>query len=350
MEPIISFVIPVYNGEKYIERCVSSILQICRDEYNIEVLVVNDGSTDRTGKICHEILKKDSRLKYFPKENGGVSSARNRGIEIAVGKYIIFVDADDEFIAEDFDALYRKLEKDDRCVLLYEYDIVDENGRKLSSSNMNCKKSFDSVNLRNRYVAYPVLQRLEDSKDYLGAKVYQYAIPRKTLIENQILFDVNLHFAEDMCFLYTVMLYVKQVRYLSNSVYRYYVLSGSVSHSFRMQFWEDWNKVLVYLKSVGCTDDEFTKIQAGVYSMELHYYGNHLSLKEFVCIVNDHLIYPDELKAMLILNNSISGLYQRVFRYAILHDASWLEYFVIRVGGKCLRAFEKMRRIKILGR
>ena len=91
--PKISVIVPVYNAEKYLQRCIDSILN--QTFPNFELLLIDDGSKDQSGEICDEYAKKDSRVKVFHKENGGVSSARNVGIDNAVGEYICFCDSDD---------------------------------------------------------------------------------------------------------------------------------------------------------------------------------------------------------------------------------------------------------------
>lgn len=95
---LISVIVPIYNQEKYLERCVDSIL---RQTYsNLEIILIDDGSTDKSGEICEAYLRKDTRIQVVHKKNGGLSSARNAGIKVARGEYIGFVDSDD-FIAED---------------------------------------------------------------------------------------------------------------------------------------------------------------------------------------------------------------------------------------------------------
>lgn len=91
--PVISVVIPVYNVEKYLRRCVDSVTgQTFRD---MEILLVDDGSTDSSGSLCEELARTDSRIRVFHKENGGASDARNYGIDRAQGEYLIFIDSDD---------------------------------------------------------------------------------------------------------------------------------------------------------------------------------------------------------------------------------------------------------------
>ena len=103
--PKISVIIPVYNAEKYLRRCVDSILaQIFTD---FELLLIDDGSKDKSGVICDEYAKKDNRVKVFHKENGGVSSARNLGLDNARGEWIGFIDSDDMVKPEYLDGLIR---------------------------------------------------------------------------------------------------------------------------------------------------------------------------------------------------------------------------------------------------
>jgi glycosyltransferase involved in cell wall biosynthesis len=91
--PKISIIVPLYNTERYLQRCFDSLVNQTLKE--IEIILVNDGSTDNSSKICDEYAKRDRRIKVIHKENGGVSSARNTGMELASGEFLAFVDSDD---------------------------------------------------------------------------------------------------------------------------------------------------------------------------------------------------------------------------------------------------------------
>ena len=91
--PVISIIVPVYNVEKYLDNCLKSILNQSFKDF--EVILVNDGSKDKSGEICNIYSQKDSRIKVFNMENSGAGKARNKGLDLAQGKYIFFVDADD---------------------------------------------------------------------------------------------------------------------------------------------------------------------------------------------------------------------------------------------------------------
>lgn len=127
--PLISVVIPVYNIEEYLERCVKSV---CGQTYtNLEIILVDDGSTDSSGKLCDNLAQKDDRIKVFHKPNGGSSSARNLGISKAQGEYIGFVDSDDYISADMYELLYAAVQKYDAAIAQVGRDEVDAEGRAL---------------------------------------------------------------------------------------------------------------------------------------------------------------------------------------------------------------------------
>ena len=109
---LISIIVPVYNVEKYIVRCLESILS--QTYKNIEVIIVNDGSVDKSGEICERYAKKDNRIKLINKSNGGLSDARNKGIDQANGIYITFVDSDD-YISQNYVEILYKLIKENNA-------------------------------------------------------------------------------------------------------------------------------------------------------------------------------------------------------------------------------------------
>ena len=109
MNSLISVIVPVYNVEDYLDRCIESIIN--QTYKNLEIILVDDGSTDSSGKKCDEYALRDGRIKVFHKENGGVSSARNMGLDIATGDYIGFVDSDDLLEHNMYEMLLNNAEK-----------------------------------------------------------------------------------------------------------------------------------------------------------------------------------------------------------------------------------------------
>ena len=122
---LVSVVVPVYKVEQYLERCVKSI---CEQTYQeLEIILVNDGSPDRCGEMCEELAQKDNRIQVLHKQNGGLSDARNAGVKLATGKYLLFVDSDD-YIAKDLvEKAVAEAEKMACDMVLFDYYCV-ENG------------------------------------------------------------------------------------------------------------------------------------------------------------------------------------------------------------------------------
>ena len=107
---LISVIVPVYNVEQYLEKCVNSIIN--QTYKNLEIILVDDGATDSSGNMCDELAKSDNRIKVYHKENGGLSDARNYGVERATGDYIGFVDSDDYIDYEMYEKLYEAIKKE----------------------------------------------------------------------------------------------------------------------------------------------------------------------------------------------------------------------------------------------
>lgn len=137
-QPLISIIVCVYNTEKYIAKCLKSI---CAQTYaNIEIIVVNDGSTDKTAMIINEWQEKDERIVLVQQENKGLAVARNVGLDISRGEYIGFVDADDYIEKDMFQILYDAILQSDCMLSMCAYRIMDANG-KLFPKNIENPKS-----------------------------------------------------------------------------------------------------------------------------------------------------------------------------------------------------------------
>lgn len=124
--PLISVIVPVYNIEKYLSRCIESV---CSQTYpNLEIILVDDGSTDTSGAICDEYTTKDKRIRVIHKENGGSSSARNVGIEAAKGDYLGFVDSDDYIESQMYEIMVQAIQENGSGIIQVARDEIDENG------------------------------------------------------------------------------------------------------------------------------------------------------------------------------------------------------------------------------
>lgn len=139
MDELISVIVPVYNVEKYLEKTITHIIN--QTYRNLEIILVDDGSKDKSGEICDRFAKEDSRIKVFHKENGGSSTARNVGIENATGAYIGFLDADDYADEHMYEILYKAAKENDATIVQSMSQDFDEEGNLVKGPLYNTGKT-----------------------------------------------------------------------------------------------------------------------------------------------------------------------------------------------------------------
>jgi len=146
--PLISVIVPVYNAEEYLPKCIDSILQ--QTYYNLEIILVNDGSRDRSGNICDEYAQIDNRVKVVHKQNGGVSKARNAGLNVVNGDFIGFVDSDDAIDAEMYECLYARIIETGADICVCGYRTTD--GKSEGTVRVPHEKKLSSAELWDSYL------------------------------------------------------------------------------------------------------------------------------------------------------------------------------------------------------
>lgn len=147
-EPLISIIVPVYNVEKYLSKCLDSLVN--QTYQNIEIVCVDDGSTDSSGSICDEYAKKDARIKVIHKENGGLSDARNVGLETINGEYVMFIDSDDWIDKDTCDYCINTLKLYDVDLILWSYIREYKNNAKPKRLFMNGSRYFDDQEIKEK--------------------------------------------------------------------------------------------------------------------------------------------------------------------------------------------------------
>ena len=142
--PVVSIIVPVYNVEAYIERCIQSLLD--QTEPAIEVILIDDGSTDRSGQLCDQYAETDQRIRVLHKKNGGLSDARNAGIAIARGEYLLFVDGDDYADKELVEKTVVCAKQNDADMVVFDYQEIEMcSGRKdTRSCSLQAGKKLDA--------------------------------------------------------------------------------------------------------------------------------------------------------------------------------------------------------------
>lgn len=204
IKPAISIIVPVYNAEKYLHRCIDSIL--AQTFYNFELLLINDGSRDNSGIICDEYANEDSRVRVFHSENLGVSAARNIGLKNAYGEWIAFIDSDDWISLTMYEKLYMCAKSSSADIIYCDY-YQDFGNREVyemvDDLNISKLELFKSLLVKG----WPVIWN----------KIYRSEIFKK----NNILFLEGCNFCEDLLFTVESFYYSKNNVYINEALYHY---------------------------------------------------------------------------------------------------------------------------------
>lgn len=244
METIkISIIVPVYNVEKYLKRCIESIIN--QTYKNLEIILVDDGSTDNCPAICDEYARKDKRIKVIHKENGGASSSRNTGMDAATGKYITFVDSDD-FIKEEFVEYLYNLSIENNC------EIVQ------CSFEIGSNEKFSDIRIRDKVEVYSNIEALCSRK----LKVVPWGKLYKMKTIKSIKFPLGIINEDDATY-YKFIYNSKRVCITNKQLYYYYQSNNSVMrnnskykrtdfiniYKDRIKFFKEKKEVILYEKS-----------------------------------------------------------------------------------------------------
>lgn len=231
---MISIIIPIYNVEKYLEKCLDSILN--QTYKNLEIILIDDGSTDNSPNICNSYCEKDKRIKIIHKNNEGVSSARNKGIELSKGKYIVFIDSDDYVSNEHIEVLYD-------CIISNNVDLVISNLIDISE---------DGIILNNEEKESFLMNKDQCLKELLSEDNFYHLccgnIYRKDLLE-KIRFNCKYRIAEDLDFLYRYIKQISSAYFLSKNTYYYLKREGSATNSIYSEKWNDELKICNFIIS-----------------------------------------------------------------------------------------------------
>lgn len=213
MEELISVIVPIYNVEKFLERCICSL--VYQSYRYLEIILVNDGSTDSCGQICNDWEKRDSRIKVIHKLNGGLSSARNAGIKVATGKYLSFVDSDDWLALDYYEILYN-------YALKFDVEIV--------ASGVVCtykdnREVFYGKNMKTGiYSTEEALRTIQDNSGFL-------AVAWNKLYDRRLFDDIFYPLGvihEDEFVTYRVMAKAKRLALCQDAKYFYFQREDSI--------------------------------------------------------------------------------------------------------------------------
>lgn len=265
----VSFILPIYNVEKYLSECVESILvQTYRD---FEILLVDDGSPDNCPALCDEWARKDDRIKALHKPNGGLSDARNYGLEHAQGDYVVFVDSDDFWVNKDcLENLMNVVDVHPEC------DFI----------GFNCSYYYSDTKTFKKWVAYDEsLSKPTDKDTVLCSLVASGTFPMSAclkIIKRKSLSEINLHFikgllSEDIPWFINLLEGAKKCMFINDYIYAYRQgVVGSISNSFSVR---NFNSILRII------DNELQKLEGRTFNEKTKdYIKSFLAYELCICL------------------------------------------------------------------
>lgn len=251
MNDLISIVVPIYNSESTLERCIDSILR--QDYQNFELILIDDGSKDNSLKICNQYI--DQRIRIVHQENKGVSFTRNKGISLAYGKYIFFIDSDD-YIEKNYFSSFIDLVEEVTDLVLCPIEGFSEISFKCDDNlliDFNKLDKMKFLELNEKYILYgPV------------AKMYNLDLIKK----QKIIFPIDISFGEDLIFNFNYLKHINKIKYTNKTSY-YYDRSNvtSLSQKYRENRYENelilFNVLMNFFYDKGIINQESNKYLYG---------------------------------------------------------------------------------------
>lgn len=218
----ISIIVPIYNSEKTLGRCIDSILNQTFTDF--ELILVDDGSLDNSGKICDEYAQLDSRIRVIHQKNAGVSTARNAGLDMSSGTYIMFCDSDDWVEPDWCECLYDGITKNDVVMALCGFKMYDEENRCIKENVLDCR----TIELK-QMIETP-MNSVPWNKIFIASKIK----------EHNIKFPNDISLGEDIYFFLTYISTFEgtdKFFYSGSVLYNYIVMSGSLGHKYVKEHW-----------------------------------------------------------------------------------------------------------------
>lgn len=208
---LISVIIPVYNVEEYLRECIDSVLSQTYENY--EIILVDDGSIDNSGKICDEYAEKNNKITAIHKENGGPSQTRNIGLSVAKGEYIYFLDSDDYIVSETFEKLIKISTTESAEIVFFDAKCFEDERK-----SFNIRQGYLRKNNYKTDIGYNVLTKLNNNKDFHCA-IYLMLIRKDVLLRNDIAFLETAYCSEDMLFTYQLYSVAQRVAQCCETLY-----------------------------------------------------------------------------------------------------------------------------------
>lgn len=285
---LISIIVPIYNAELYLHQCIESVLK--QDYPNFELILINDESTDSSGEICDYYERLDNRVIVIHKKNGGVSSARNCGLDRATGEYVTFLDADD-FLTDNILGRVISYLTQPNKLLITNYNYIIHN--KVQSSNSIYKNDITM----NKFLGCIISGIKESEKfnfgEYLRA-VWGKFFDLKIIKQNKIRFNSKLYIGEDAIFLleYCKYLNCKDIEVINEYGYNYRITCSSAVRRYKSDLLEQCEQQLILIKNNIDLNDNHIKVAISNFCWEVLFSLSRNSIKG----IDNKVLNKTELK------------------------------------------------------
>ncbi len=327
---LISIIVPIYNSEQYLEECIDSI--ISQTYRNLEIILVDDGSTDSSGKICDEYIQKDYRIRVIHKKNGGSQEARSTGIAMAKGDFIGFVDSDDWIDADMYENLYRNIGSSDLVTSgLWHYDISGARNKIVDAFEAGI---YDG---QSKYVCENLIVFAGNTEGGMFGgilnnvcnKLFKASIIKKCYE----LVNVNINYGEDLLFTMVYALRCKKIVVTHECYYHYRYNSSSMWHKKNLDYLSEMNrfyKVLdreimghIFEKTLRDQLNRLLLYFVYTYTSSIMQMGAELYYPQYVFPKNRLL---NEKNVVLFGSGKVGKSYYRDWKYrASIHVVQWID-------------------------
>ena len=332
---LISIIVPIYNTDCYLRQCLDSIIN--QSYKNFEVLLVNDGSVDDSAMICKEFAEKDSRIRYFEKENGGVSSARNLGLKNVKGNYITFVDSDDWIEENYLEVLYNALKENevDVAISTHKDFNMDDNLYYLPFYSEEQLHTLDIGKVsRDEFLElFPELSSLNHDFNCAVSKLF------KADVVKNLLFDESINYGEDLDFFFNLYLKVSSVYYVNQPTYIYRQHQTSASNncleSHAISEIRIYEKILKKIMELHIPNNRYIEKFKIILYFRLSQFPDSQVLKSyesFISVMSDSVMYSQSLISIIVPIYNVEN-YLRMCLDSIEHQTySNIEVLLINDG------------------
>ncbi len=261
-----SIILPIYNVETYLRECVDSILN--QTYKNYEIILVDDGSKDRSPDICDELARKNECIKVIHKKNGGLSDARNVGTKEALGKYIVYIDSDDFVLDREFLSKLSEKIKRGADLVFYKYQKYFNKNRQLEE----CKFSYSSAMREDTYANK--INALVKADAFYGM-AWIKAIKKSVLLDNQIEFENGL-LGEDMEWNYHIIFNASSIEFIDEPMIAYRQREGSITSTQKLKNLTDFIYILEKWSERITKEMKDENLKVALYGSLAKYYSNLL--------------------------------------------------------------------------